>query len=680
MTVEPDGNADVIVGFLGALPTDDCAAATVVCTAAGARLSAGAATFVAGPPSFSIADAEVEEAPGATLDFVVTLSRGRSTETRVAYATNDGTATAGQDYTATAGTLVFAAGERTRTVAVPVLDDLHDDGGETLTVTLSNATAPVWLADAVATGTITNSDPLQRAWLARFGRTVGTHVVDAVGARLRGPAGADAHVTVGGYRVPLGPQPKAADDTADETADKPADEPSALEQVVLALGQRLGLGPAASGGRPGADPWLDRPARDPRLGHSRTLDVGSAFNLREVLVGSSFRLNLAGNADSSHPRLTAWGRFAGTTFDGTDGDLTLAGDVFTGTVGVDGEWDRVLAGVAVAHSRGEGSYSNTMDLDARGQGDLESVLTSIHPYLRYAVTERLAVWGLLGYGWGEGEMAIDTGETLEMDTAFLMGAFGGRGILLAAAESGGFQLATRTDAMLTRTSSDAVTGETGTLAAAEADAHRLRVVLEGTRAVTWTEGRSLTPTVELGVRHDWGDAETGFGLELGGRVRYTDPTLGLTIEAAVRGLLAHEDADYEEWGASGTVRLAPGANGQGVALTLSPTWGAAASGVNGLWTRQTTAGLAPPTRRAQAGQLTAEVGYGIAAFDTGLLTPYAGTVLTEGAARTYRVGTRLQVTGGPAMGLSLNLEGTRQDPAGPQPVNQGLRLQATWGF
>ena len=277
-------------------------------------------------------------------------------------------------------------------------------------------------------------------------------------------------------------------------ADKTADEPSALEQVVLALGQRLGLGPAAAGGRPGADPWLDRPARDPRLGRSRTLDVGSAFNLREVLLGSSFRLNLAGNAAGAGPRLTAWGRFAGTTFDGTDEALTLAGDVFTGTVGVDGEWDRVLAGVAVAHSRGEGSYSNTVDLEARGQGDLESVLTSIHPYLRYAVTERLAVWGLLGYGWGEGELAIDTGETLEMDTAFLMGAFGGRGILLAAAESGGFQLATRTDAMFTRTSSDAVTGETGTLAAAEADAHRLRVVLEGTRAITWAHGRSLTPT------------------------------------------------------------------------------------------------------------------------------------------------------------------------------------------
>ena len=64
--------------------------------------------------------------------------------------------------------------------------------------------------------------------------------------------------------------------------------------------------------------------------------------------------------------------------------------------------------------------------------------------------------------------------------------------------------------------------------------------------------------MEVGLRHDWGDAETGFGLELGGRVQYADPALGLTIEAAVRGLLAHEDSDYQEWGAWGTVRVARG--------------------------------------------------------------------------------------------------------------------------
>ena len=309
---------------------------------------------------------------------------------------------------------------------------------------------------------------------------------------------------------------------------------------------------------------------------------------------------------------------------------------------------------------------------------MENTLTSIHPYLRYAVNDRLDVWGLFGYGWGDLTMEQGTGTTYETDTTLAMGAFGGRGILLPAGETGGFELATRTDAMLTRTSSDAVAG----MASADAEAHRLRLVLEGSRGFAWAEGRRLTPTMEVGLRHDWGDAETGFGLELGGRVHYADPALGLTIEAAVRGLLAHEDDDYQEWGASGSLRLAPGAGGQGLALTLAPTWGAASSGVNGLWSRQTTAGLAPQgNRQTPAGRLNAEIGYGVAApFGTGLLTPYAGTVLSDGAARTYRVGGRLQMSGGWATGLELNLEGTRQDPAGQQPVNQGLRLQVTWGF
>ena len=259
-----------------------------------------------------------------------------------------------------------------------------------------------------------------------------------------------------------------------------------------------------------------------------------------------------------------------------------------------------------------------------------------------------------------------------------MGTFGSRGILLPASETGGFEVATRTDAMLTRTTSEAVAG----MESADADAHRLRLILEGSRMVTWADGQRLTPSVEVGLRHDWGDAETGFGVELGGRVRYTDPRVGLTVEGAVRGLLAHEDSDYEEWGASGTLRIDPGTAGHGLSLTLAPTWGATANGVDGLWSRQTTAGLASQgTRQTPTGRLNAEIGYGLAApFGAGLLTPYAGTVLSDGADRTYRLGGRLRLTGRWTTGLTLNLEGTRQEPAGQQPPNQSLRLQVTWGF
>ena len=675
--VEPTGWEDVTVRLAGGRA---CGTRGAICTADDTVLANTTVATVPGPLALRVADARVNENAGEPLAFAVTLNRAATGTVTVAYATADGTATAGADYTATSGTLTFDPGDVTKTVSVPVLDDVHDDGGETFTLTLSNPSGAV-IADGTATGTIVNDDPLQRAWLARFGRTVATHVTDAVGERLRGSPGQDSHLTVGGYRLPLGKRAAEAETPAAETDEPATDERgSALLQGVAGL---LGLGPgqaggpgadALTGGGPGWDPWLAPPEADPRLGQSQTVP---AFRLREVLVGSSFRLALGGDdAGSSRLRLTAWGRVAGTTFNGQDGNLTLDGDVLTGTVGVDGEWDRLLAGLAVAHSRGDGSFTMPGTED-RGRGDLENTLTSVHPYLRYAVNDRLAVWGLLGYGWGEWDLEMDTGTTYETDMNLLMGAFGGRGILLPAAESGGFELATRTDAMLTRTTSDAVAG----MQSAEADAHRLRLILEGSRGFTWAEGRRLTPTMEVGLRHDWGDAETGFGLELGGRVQYADPALGLTVEGAVRALLAHEDRDYQEWGASGTVRLAPGPGGRGLSLTLAPTWGAAQSGVESLWSRQTTAGLAPQeNRRAPAGRLTVEVGYGVALFDTGLLTPYAGTVLAEGAARIYRVGGRLHLVGGWATGLDLHLEGTRQDPAGQQPLNQGLRLQAEWSF
>ena len=61
--------------------------------------------------------------------------------------TSDGTATAGSDYTATSGTLTFAAGETAKTVSVPVLDDAHDQSSETLTLTLTGVRDPatIWL-------------------------------------------------------------------------------------------------------------------------------------------------------------------------------------------------------------------------------------------------------------------------------------------------------------------------------------------------------------------------------------------------------------------------------------------------------------------------------------------------------------------------------------------------------
>lgn len=146
--------------LLACVPFTTLAVSTAVCHSAGRKLEAGAEVRVKGPAVLSVADAQVSEAEGATLDFAVTLSRALSETVTVSYATSNGTASAGDDYSATSGTLTFQANETSKTVLVSVLDDNHEEGNETLTLTLSNPSpSRVQLADSHATGTIRSEPP-----------------------------------------------------------------------------------------------------------------------------------------------------------------------------------------------------------------------------------------------------------------------------------------------------------------------------------------------------------------------------------------------------------------------------------------------------------------------------------------------------------------------------------------
>ena len=113
------------------------------------RLTAEAAAQVPVGPGISVADARVQEAAGAELSFRVTLDAAQSSAVSVRYATSDGTAVAGADYVAARGAVRFAPGQTAKTVAVRVLEDAHDDTGETLTL---SSPFGAQLSDGQATG------------------------------------------------------------------------------------------------------------------------------------------------------------------------------------------------------------------------------------------------------------------------------------------------------------------------------------------------------------------------------------------------------------------------------------------------------------------------------------------------------------------------------------------------
>ena len=654
ITVTPSGNDDITIS----LAASDTCGNGIACTEGDRRpLSAGIQHKVKGPPKVSVADASATEGEDAHMAFTVKLSRNAPFPVSVDYATEDGTATSPADYTATSGTLSFSVGQRSKTVRVPIVDDTHDDDGETFTFVLSNPSAAV-IKDGTATGTIRNNDAMPRAWLARFGRTVAGQVLEAVESRMQAPRTPGAEASVAGRRLGLGPLFGADGEAGEQT-------------------------PAATLAAARLTDWLDGET-GPAQGHG---SPARALTERDLVLGSSFAFTAAAEAGT----VSLWGRGAVARFDGREGRMTLDGEVASGLLGADWSWGpgsgagagNTTAGLIVGHSRGDGGYRA-----AAGGGTVASTLTGVYPWARHAFSERLSAWGVAGYG--EGALTLtpegpDGGSraALRSDLGLAMGAAGVRGVLLAAPAGGGPALAVKADALGVRTTSATVPG----LAAADADVTRLRLGLEGAWAVRLEGGGTLTPTLEVGVRHDGGDAETGAGADLGGGLAWSDPERGLSAELRGRGLLAHAADGFRERGLSGTLSFDPTPGTErGLALTLSRTVGAAATGgMDALLGRGTMADLVGAAHGDDLASRRLEVrlGYGLAASGRFASTPEAALARSDGH-REYSLGWRLTLAGRGAGALELRLEATRREPAhgqvpgaGPE-HGVGVRAAARW--
>ena len=205
-------------------------------------------------------------------------------------------------------------------------------------------------------------------------------------------------------------------------------------------------------------------------------------------------------------------------------------------------------------------------------------------------------------------------------------------------EAGRFELAVRSDARFTRTASH----ETVNLMGATGATSRVRALLEGRGAFSLAGGATLSPTLEAGLRYDGGDAETGAGLEMGVGLAYASGRITVQIDA--RGLLAHEDAAYEEWGYSATLGYRPREDGLGLSANIGSVRGAAQSGVQSLWSRADAAGLARGRGAAPdaAQRFTTELGYGFEGRKGGTLwRPYLNAETGAHGGRTLGLGLRL---------------------------------------
>jgi len=176
-----------------------------------------------GPPSFVVTDVAGVEATG-TLSFSVLLTNANSSPVSVAYATADGTASDGSDYTAVAGTLTFSPGQTSKTVPVTLANDALAEDDEAFTLNLSNATGGLAIDDGQGIGTIQNDDADPTVSVAPASVDEGDldTATLSVPVTLSGPSGREVDVDFA---------------TSDGTATAVADYTAAAGTLVFAAGE-----------------------------------------------------------------------------------------------------------------------------------------------------------------------------------------------------------------------------------------------------------------------------------------------------------------------------------------------------------------------------------------------------------------------------------------------------------
>ncbi len=490
--------------------------------------------------------------------------------------------------------------------------------------------------------------------LAYFGRTVTSQVVDVVEARLAAPRSPGRQVTLAGHALPSWDGEAANSSSGGASRDA---EEALRNWLVQAGANESGQYDNGYGGERGVE--------------------SRALSEREMVAGTSFALtrDAAGGADFA----SVWGRGSTKHFEGQADGLTLDGEVTTGFIGADWASARWRAGLAVGYSNGTGEYRG-----ADGSGQVETTLTGVYPYTGIKLSDRLSVWATAGHGAGDLTLKPGDGEEIETDLSMSLVAAGMRSEIHRPEGDSGLAFAVKADTRFARTSAEAAQGDSGHLAAAVAEVWQARAGLEGSRRFAFGEvGTVLTPSFEVGLRFDGGDAGRGFGVDLGGGLAFANPQRGLKLDLNARSLVAHEARDLREWGASVGLSFDPRPSTErGLEWSFGQSWGASASGgMEALFGRETLAGL-EANDPAAGSRLEGEIGYGLPVFGGGFTgTPYTGFGLSSDGARDYAVGWRLTLARPGDSGFEVGLEATRREAAndGDAPEHGAmLRAKIRW--
>ena len=367
-----------------------------------------------------------------------------------------------------------------------------------------------------------------------------------------------------------------------------------------------------------------------------------------------------GQKERHSSSLTVWGGGDYSSYENTIRNTDVGGNGFSGVIGMDMQpIPQLVTGLALTTSRWGLDYATDAN-GARAEGTYEIGLTVLNPYISWLATDRLSFWATFGYGRGEVEQTLDGDASANTQTDNLTSWAGGlRFALLPGVDP-------RTGKIAPFGLAFKVDGATSSFLDTHVQLARLAAEVSRTFPI---DNSLLTAALDLGwsIRSASGkdnldaqqqaiaDKSTDGGAELAGSINWRNADSSVSATVDTRVLLG--DDHHREWGVGGSLHLTTSRrDGEGLSLTLQPSFGATATRLDELWSLSGDGDLAMGNDQPGA-RLEAELAYGFP-LGNAILTSYTQVTLEEGAS-IYVAGLRYGLN----TFLDLDLKGAHHSHA-----------------
>ena len=399
----------------------------------------------------------------------------------------------------------------------------------------------------------------------------------------------------------------------------------------------------------------------------QALQDGS-FDWTQALSGQPFSFPLSLSQDTSqNQNTTATTRFNAlfsgnvdfSRFSDSDDDFDFDGSTTSYHLGLDVIPNPdlpLVTGLHLAFTRSHSDFQDT-GTETRTDGAYALQMFSVHPSIIWDATDRLTLWTSLGYGRGETELTIDS--VADSRFSFVHGS--------SRTTTGDFfSVAAGANVQLWQSDTSALTikvdGSTASFLDTSLQEGRLAAQLS--RDFTLNTGR-LKSSADLALLLSNSDTSA---MELSGSLNWLPDQGRLSGTTSARLLLF--GGDRSEWGIGGGILLLPAQQGEGLSLSLQPSFGQANASLAGLgmdaWDRYNDLTELALHNEPPSAQLRAELAYGFRRGNA-LLTPYSEVFLAQHSS-IYGAGLRYDLNAS----LDLDLKATHRSRANDNNDNRLL--------